>query len=47
MYLAWLDINKSIVLGREIGRLLTLDLIPEVYKKAIMRAKEMLRNDSR
>ena len=47
MYLAWLDINKSIVLGREIGRLLPLDLIPEVYKKAIMRAKEMLRNDSR
>ncbi|WP_233880201.1 ATP-dependent nuclease [Virgibacillus halodenitrificans] len=45
MYLAWFDLNKSVILGREIGSILDTDLIPEVYEKAIVLAKEIISND--
>lgn len=42
MFLSWFDINKSVILGREIGYILERSLIPEVYMKAIIQAQEML-----
>jgi len=39
-YLAWFRMNKSIVLGREIGKTLKEVEIPEIYKKVIREAAQ-------
>ncbi|KKC30235.1 ATP-dependent nuclease [Caldanaerobacter subterraneus] len=39
MFLAWLDINKSVILGRFIGEKLERSYIPEPYLNAIKKAK--------
>lgn len=39
MFLSWLDINKSIILGRYIGEKITQECIPEKYKMVIEKAK--------
>jgi putative ATP-dependent endonuclease of OLD family len=41
MFLSWLDINKSIILGRIIGEKVELDYIPKKYKETIEQAKVM------
>ena len=43
MFLAWLDINKSAILGRTIGTIIDKQDIPTVYADAITRAKELVR----
>lgn len=42
MYLSWLDINKSTVLGRAIGSVIEKSEIPKVYADAITKAKELV-----
>lgn len=42
MYLSWLDINKSTVLGRAIGSVIEESEIPKIYADAITRAKELV-----
>ena len=44
IYLTWLDINKTIILGRIIGYSLEKEDIPTVYIDAIKKAKELLEN---
>ena len=42
--LAWLDINKSIILGKLIGEVLSEGNIPNIYKKVLKAAERMSRN---
>lgn len=42
--LAWLDINKSILLGKIIGETLDEDLIPKVFKEVLRRAERISSN---
>jgi len=44
LFLAWLDINKSIVLGRTIAESLPNNLIPPKFQKAIKKAREISQN---
>jgi len=44
LFLAWLDINKSIVLGRTIAERLPNNLIPQKFKKVIEKALEISQN---
>jgi len=44
LFLAWLDINKSIVLGRTIAESLPNNLIPQKFKKTIEKALEISQN---
>ena len=44
MILAWLDNNKSILLGKIIGETLDEDLIPIVFKKVLRRAARISNN---
>jgi len=44
LFLAWLDINKSIVLGRTIAESLPNNSIPKKFKKVIERAMEISQN---
>ena len=44
IFLTWLDINKTIILGRIIGDFLEKENIPTVYIDAIKKAKELLDN---
>ncbi|WP_271628807.1 ATP-dependent nuclease [Caldicellulosiruptor sp. DIB 104C] len=39
MFLAWLDINKSVTLGRFLGEKIDVEFVPEPYKYAINLAK--------
>jgi len=45
MFLAWLDINKSVILGRFIGDKIKETSIPEPYLEAINKAKEITTNE--
>lgn len=47
MYLAWFDINKSVILGREIGTIMENELIPDVYEQSIKLAQELLLNEDK
>ena len=40
LYVTWFDINKGISVGKLIGEILPVDMIPECYKRAIIKAKE-------
>ena len=40
LYVTWFDINKSISVGKSIGETIPVDVIPECYRKAIIKAKE-------
>ncbi len=42
LYLAWMDINKGAILGRTIGSILAEDEIPEVYKQAIIKIRDLV-----
>jgi len=42
--LAWLDINKSILLGKIIGETLEEELIPKVFKEVLRRAERISNN---
>lgn len=44
IYLTWLDLNKTIILGKIIGDFLKKENIPTVYIDAIEKAKELLEN---
>jgi len=44
LFLAWLDINKSIVLGRTIAENLPNNLIPQKFKEVIEKAREISQN---
>lgn len=40
LYVTWFDTNKSISVGKLIGETIPVDVIPECYRKAIIKAKE-------
>jgi len=44
LFLAWLDINKSIVLGKTIAENLPNNLIPQKFKEVIEKAREISQN---
>lgn len=44
MFLAWLDINKSIVLGRIIAESLPRKFIPQKFKQVIKTARTVSQN---
>jgi putative ATP-dependent endonuclease of OLD family len=41
LFLAWLDVNKSILLGRSIGEELPVELIPETFKQVLNKVVEV------
>ena len=44
MYSSWFIRKKSVLLGRIVGTLLSEKLIPDCYKNAILKAKEVASN---
>lgn len=45
MYSSWFIAKKSVLLGRIVGASLSAELIPNCYKDAIIKAKEVASND--
>jgi len=41
MYAAWLFVKKGIILGRIVGDIIPVNLIPQCYKDAIIKAKDV------
>ncbi len=42
--LAWMDINKSIILGKIIGESLSEEIIPKIFKRVLKKAERISRN---